>query len=70
MSAAADAVGSTVSNALQGSGVKGLEAPVPKSVARQNAAKVGLHSFLRGGTAAEACLSLCCGQSSFTATPP
>lgn len=40
VSAAADAVTSTVSKALQGSVPQGLEAPVPKSVARANAAKV------------------------------
>ncbi len=40
VSAAADAVTSTVGKALQGSVPQGLQAPVPKSVARANAAKV------------------------------
>ena len=40
MSSAASAVSSTVSRAVQGSGIKGIEAPLPKSVQRANAAKV------------------------------
>lgn len=43
VSSAASAVSDTVTKAVQGTGIKGIEAPVPKSVQRSNAAKVQTH---------------------------
>jgi hypothetical protein len=43
VSSAASAVSSTLGRAVQGSGIKGIEAPLPKSVQRANAVKVRRH---------------------------